>query len=96
MTPQLVHFVWILCVFLNCAYMGFKFYENTVNPPQGLDISGEMSPIEGLKRCGLAWVCMIPAYLYCKSFPEKSLVTRSDMKRRKEERRGKEVTQKKD
>ncbi|GMH68945.1 hypothetical protein TrVE_jg6984 [Triparma verrucosa] len=82
---QLVHFVWICCVFFNCAYGGFKFYEDTVNPPTDVDLSGTMSPLDGIKRSALAWCFLIPAYIYCAYFPERSTIARSDVKRRKEE-----------
>ncbi|GMI06376.1 hypothetical protein TrLO_g3726 [Triparma laevis f. longispina] len=82
---QLVHFVWICCVFFNCAYFGFKFYEDTVNPPTDVDLSGAMSPLDGIKRCGFAWACVIPAYLYCRAYPELSTISRSEVKRRKAE-----------
>lgn len=84
---QLVHFVWIGCVFVNCAYSGFTFYERTINPPADLDVSGELSHLDGLKRMVVAWAFLIPSYIYCKRYPEKSTIERSDIKRRNEERK---------
>ena len=82
---QLVHFVWILCVLFNCTYSGFWFYENTIHPPEGLDVSGAITLTDGLKRSACAWALMIPAYIYCKRNPTKAPINRSEVKKRKHE-----------
>ena len=88
---QLVHFVWIGCVFFNCAYSGFWFYENTIHPPDGLDVSGAIGLADGLKRSACAWSMMIPAYLYCKRYPEKAPIARSEVKKRIKESKAGQV-----
>jgi len=91
---QLVHFVWICAVLFNCAYSGFWFYENTIHPPEGFDVSGALGLTDGLKRSLVAWSFMIPAYLYCSYNPTKAPIARSEIKKRaaeKKERKAEEA-----
>jgi len=40
---QLVHFVWILCVFFSVSFSGWKFYEVAIDPRPGDDLTGSPS-----------------------------------------------------
>ena len=88
---QLVHFVWIMCVFVSVSFSGWRFYETARNPTESSDLSGAMPIAEGFIRVGIAWVCVMTAYFYCIMFPEKSDISKRYKKMEREkkiERRG--------
>ena len=80
---QLIHFVWICCVLLNCIYSGYAFYEKTINPSDEGDNGECLSPIHGLKRCVIAWIfAVLPAYWYCRKYPNHATIQKTDIANR--------------
>jgi len=67
---QRVHMVWIICVIIGCMSTGISFYKASL--VDNMEVNPENKLLTGFRDCGIAWICVLCAYLYDNNVAKKA------------------------